>query len=93
VVVAIRTFARRAAAHRAAHDARLSAMAQVHLAAARKKKAAEAASASRAAAAQAVETPSVTPLREERDCPFCAEPILKRAKVCKHCGRDVSPLA
>ncbi len=30
--------------------------------------------------------------REERDCPFCAERILARAKVCKHCGRDVQPL-
>ena len=28
--------------------------------------------------------------REERDCPFCAERILVKAKVCKHCGRDVS---
>lgn len=27
--------------------------------------------------------------RDERDCPFCAERILTRAKVCKHCGRDV----
>lgn len=31
--------------------------------------------------------------REERDCPYCAERILARAKVCKHCGRDVEPLA
>ncbi|NJD11490.1 MAG: PH domain-containing protein [Gemmatimonadetes bacterium] len=30
--------------------------------------------------------------REERDCPYCAERILVRAKVCKHCGRDVEPL-
>jgi uncharacterized membrane protein YdbT with pleckstrin-like domain len=30
--------------------------------------------------------------REERDCPFCAERILVRAKVCKHCGREVAPL-
>lgn len=29
--------------------------------------------------------------RIERDCPFCAEPILARARVCKHCGRDVEP--
>jgi uncharacterized membrane protein YdbT with pleckstrin-like domain len=28
--------------------------------------------------------------REERDCPFCAERILVQAKVCKHCGREVS---
>lgn len=25
-----------------------------------------------------------------RECPFCAEIIKKRAKVCKHCGRDVA---
>lgn len=30
--------------------------------------------------------------RDERDCPFCAERILKRAIVCKHCGRDVEPM-
>jgi uncharacterized membrane protein YdbT with pleckstrin-like domain len=30
--------------------------------------------------------------RDERECPFCAERILARAKVCKHCGRDVEPL-
>ena len=23
---------------------------------------------------------------EERDCPFCSERILKKAKKCKHCG-------
>ena len=27
--------------------------------------------------------------REERECPHCAEPILVRAKVCKHCGLEV----
>ena len=27
--------------------------------------------------------------REERDCPHCAEPVLVRARVCKHCGRDI----
>lgn len=32
-----------------------------------------------------------TPPREERDCPFCAERILTRARVCKHCGREVEP--
>jgi uncharacterized membrane protein YdbT with pleckstrin-like domain len=31
--------------------------------------------------------------RDERECPFCAERILVRAKVCKHCGRDVSTAA
>ena len=30
--------------------------------------------------------------REERDCPYCAERILVRAKLCKHCGRDIEPL-
>jgi uncharacterized membrane protein YdbT with pleckstrin-like domain len=29
--------------------------------------------------------------RVERDCPYCAERILARARVCKHCGRDVAP--
>ncbi len=27
-----------------------------------------------------------------RECPFCAEIIKKRAKVCKHCGKDVAGL-
>jgi uncharacterized membrane protein YdbT with pleckstrin-like domain len=31
--------------------------------------------------------------RVERDCPYCAERILARARVCKHCGRDVAPMA
>jgi uncharacterized membrane protein YdbT with pleckstrin-like domain len=30
--------------------------------------------------------------RIERDCPYCAERILARARVCKHCGRDVVPV-
>jgi membrane protein YdbS with pleckstrin-like domain len=30
--------------------------------------------------------------REERDCPYCAERILTRARICKHCGRDVEPM-
>jgi uncharacterized membrane protein YdbT with pleckstrin-like domain len=29
--------------------------------------------------------------RVERDCPWCAEPILAKARICKHCGRDVEP--
>jgi formylglycine-generating enzyme required for sulfatase activity len=29
--------------------------------------------------------------REERECPYCAEWILKKARVCKHCGHDVKP--
>jgi uncharacterized membrane protein YdbT with pleckstrin-like domain len=31
--------------------------------------------------------------RDERECPYCAERILARAKLCKHCGREVEPLA
>ncbi|HEX6574648.1 MAG TPA: PH domain-containing protein [Gemmatimonadaceae bacterium] len=30
--------------------------------------------------------------RDERECPYCAEMILKKARVCKHCGRDVEPM-
>ncbi len=30
--------------------------------------------------------------RDERDCPWCAERILTRARVCKHCGREVEQL-
>jgi uncharacterized membrane protein YdbT with pleckstrin-like domain len=35
--------------------------------------------------------PSSPEFRVERDCPYCAERILARARVCKHCGRDVAP--
>lgn len=38
----------------------------------------------------AIPAPSAEP-RMERDCPWCAERILTRARVCKHCGRDVEP--
>jgi formylglycine-generating enzyme required for sulfatase activity len=31
-------------------------------------------------------------VREERECPYCAERILKKARVCRYCGRDVEPL-
>ena len=44
--------------------------------------------------ARAIEPPPPAPaaLREERDCPYCAERVLARARVCKHCGRDIEPL-
>lgn len=29
------------------------------------------------------------PHRDERECPWCAELILARAVICRHCGRDV----
>lgn len=31
-------------------------------------------------------------VRDERECPFCAERILRKARVCKHCNREVQPL-
>jgi uncharacterized membrane protein YdbT with pleckstrin-like domain len=37
--------------------------------------------------------PVVAPAaRIERECPFCAEMILAKAKICKHCGKEVEPL-
>jgi RNA polymerase subunit RPABC4/transcription elongation factor Spt4 len=27
--------------------------------------------------------------RDEWECPYCAERILRKARVCKHCGRDL----
>ena len=30
--------------------------------------------------------------RVERECPWCAEPILAKARACKHCLRQVEPL-
>ena len=33
------------------------------------------------------------PARDERECPWCAELILRKARVCKHCGREVEALA
>jgi len=89
-VVGLRMFVKRTSEQRAAHDARLAAMAQTYLVAAKKKAAAEA-KAAEAVVPQSV--PVASGIREERECPFCAEPILKKAKVCKHCGRDVEPLA
>ncbi len=30
-------------------------------------------------------------MNEYTECPYCAERIKKKAKVCKHCGRDIPP--
>lgn len=46
-----------------------------------------------AAAAPIASSVATADGRVERDCPFCAERILAKAKVCKHCGRDVSASA
>jgi hypothetical protein len=97
-VAGVLIYRKRRAAQDAAHEARLRAMAQMYLVAARKKKAAEAAAAKVATSAAGIAATPVAPglatsSRDERDCPFCAEPILKKAKVCKHCRRDVEPLA
>jgi uncharacterized membrane protein YdbT with pleckstrin-like domain len=37
--------------------------------------------------------PESAAARVERECPYCAERILARARVCKHCGRDVVPVS
>jgi len=42
-----------------------------------------------AAAAQRPTESRPAEIREERECPYCAEKILVKAKICKHCGRDV----
>ncbi|MGE4193062.1 MAG: hypothetical protein AB7E51_06715 [Pseudodesulfovibrio sp.] len=31
-------------------------------------------------------------LNDERECPHCAELIKKKAKKCKHCGSEVTPM-
>jgi hypothetical protein len=33
---------------------------------------------------------SLESARDERECPYCAERVLVRAKLCKHCGRDLA---
>ncbi len=32
---------------------------------------------------------NAAPLPDTRDCPYCAEPIKRAAKLCKHCGHSV----
>jgi hypothetical protein len=86
VIMMIRS-ARKAAAQHRAHEMRLQAMVRATAAAAARK---AQAAAETSAAAEPV--PQAGAIREERECPFCAEPILKKARVCKHCGRDVEPL-
>ena len=44
------------------------------------------------AAEPAAYVPPPSMVREERDCPYCAERVLARARVCKHCGRDIEPI-
>jgi uncharacterized membrane protein YdbT with pleckstrin-like domain len=44
------------------------------------------------APAPAARPPEPDGPRVERECPYCAERILARARVCKHCGRDVVPV-
>lgn len=29
---------------------------------------------------------------ETRECPFCAEQVLARARVCKHCAKEIVPI-
>lgn len=93
LALGVRIALKRAARQRAEHDARLRAMAQTYLSAMKKKQAAEAAAAAKAAATTPDVAPSPTVPRDERECPFCAELILRKARVCKHCGRDVEPSA
>jgi len=91
VVLAIRMAMKRAATQRREHDARLAAMTHSYLAAMKKKQ--QVAQSAAQASAQPPAAPEAAPAREERECPFCAELILKKARVCKHCRRDVEPVA
>ncbi len=91
VVLAARLFMKRAAVQRAAHDARLRMMAQATITAMKKKQQASETVATAAPSGRGAAEGSGTHIREERECPYCAELILKKARVCKHCGRDVEP--
>jgi uncharacterized membrane protein YdbT with pleckstrin-like domain len=46
----------------------------------------------RASIPEGAAAPGLVPKRDERECPYCAELILKKAKVCKHCQREVQAL-
>jgi uncharacterized protein with PIN domain len=30
--------------------------------------------------------------KQERECPYCAETVLQKAKICKHCGSELPPV-
>jgi len=46
-----------------------------------------------AAAAKPAVEPEQIALRDEIDCPHCAERILAKANTCKHCGKQVRVVA
>jgi hypothetical protein len=46
-----------------------------------------------AAVAKPIAASALPNARDEVDCPFCAEKILARANVCKHCGKQVRATA
>lgn len=46
-----------------------------------------------ASAAKPASIDSLPSVRDEVDCPFCAEKILARANICKHCGKQVRATA
>lgn len=46
-----------------------------------------------ASAAKPVDVASSEALRDEVECPHCAEKILARANTCKHCGKQVRVVA
>jgi hypothetical protein len=88
LIFAVMYASKRAREQQKASEMRLQAMFNAMTRAAEKKKEEEAAA---AGAPVTPERPAVE-VRDERECPYCAEPILKKARVCKHCGRDVEPL-
>lgn len=41
---------------------------------------------------QPLTTNGESDLRDEIDCPWCAERILAKAKICKHCGKEMKQI-